>query len=117
DFQKDLEIDEVTVNGAVAEYSRADAKPKFSSDPAVTQPAKLTVTPPAGIPKGSVFTVVVRYHGEPKAIVDADTSLEGWVKACSSPRNCDGSFPVNEPIGAQSWFPSNNHPSDKARFR
>src|SRR5690606_34246138 len=29
---------------------------------------------------------------------------------------CDGSFTVNEPIGAQSWFPSNNHPSDKATF-
>ncbi|MFN8112655.1 MAG: M1 family metallopeptidase [Solirubrobacterales bacterium] len=117
DFQKDLTIDGVTVGGESATYSRADAKPKFSSDPAVTQPAKLTITPPAGIAKGSVFTVVVRYHGKPKAIVDADNSLEGWVEACSSPGNCDGSFTVNEPIGAQSWYPSNNHPSDKATFR
>jgi aminopeptidase N len=117
DFQKDLAIDAVTVDGEGADYARADAKPELSDDPAVTQPAKLTITPAAGIPKGSAFTVVVRYHGEPKAIVDADTSLEGWVQACSSPGNCDGSFTVNEPIGAQSWFPSNNHPSDKARFR
>ena len=117
DFQKDLTIDEVTVDGEIADYSRADAKPKFSDNPAVTQPAKLTITPAAGIPKGSTFTVVVGYHGEPKAIVDADESLEGWVQACSSPGNCDGSFTVNEPIGAQSWYPSNNHPSDKATFR
>lgn len=117
DFQKDLAIDEVTVNGDPATFARADAKPKFSDDPAVTQPAKLTVTPAAGIPKGAVFTVLVAYHGEPKAIVDADVSFEGWVQACSSPGNCDGSFTVNEPIGSQSWYPSNNHPSDKATFR
>jgi aminopeptidase N len=28
----------------------------------------------------------------------------------------DGAFVVNEPIGVQGWFPSNNHPSDKAAF-
>lgn len=117
DFQRDLTIDEVSVDGADAAYSRADAKPRLSSDPSVTQPAKLTITPPAGIAKGAAFTVVVAYHGEPKAIVDADTSIEGWVRACSAPEVCDGSFTVNEPIGAQSWFPSNNHPSDKATFR
>ena len=117
DFQRDLTISSVTVDGdPAAGFTRADAKPKFSKDPEVTQPAKLTITPPAGIPKGAEFTVEVAYHGEPQAIVDADTSLEGWVQACSSPGNCDGSFTVNEPIGAQSWFPSNNHPSDKATF-
>ena len=117
DFQRDLLIDSVTVNGApAAEFARADAKPRLSSNPDVTQPAKLTITPADGIAKGQKFTVAVAYHGEPAAIVDADTSLEGWVQACSSPGNCDGSFTVNEPIGAQSWYPANNHPSDKATF-
>lgn len=117
DFQRDLQIDSVKVDGvAAADFSRADAKPKFSSDPSVTQPAKLTITPAAGIPKGAQFTVEVAYHGEPAAIIDADGSLDGWVQACSSPGNCDGAFTVNEPIGAQSWYPSNNHPSDKATF-
>jgi aminopeptidase N len=117
DFQRDLTISSVSVDGnAAADVTRADAKPKFSDDPNVTQPAKLTITPSAGIPDGTTFTVAVAYHGEPQAIVDADTSLEGWVQACSSPGNCDGSFTVNEPIGAQSWFPSNDHPSDKATF-
>ncbi len=117
DFQRDLQIDSVKVDGvAAAKFSRADAKPKFSSDPSVTQPAKLTITPAAGIPKGAQFTVEVAYHGEPKAIIDADGSLDGWIQACSSPGNCDGAITVNEPIGAQSWYPSNNHPSDKATF-
>ncbi|MCB0874760.1 MAG: M1 family metallopeptidase [Solirubrobacterales bacterium] len=117
DFQRDLAIDGVEVDGADASYSRADAKPKLSSNPEVTQPAKLTIKPPTGLARGSKFSVVVAYHGEPKAIVDADTSFEGWVQACSSPGDCDGSFTVNEPIGAQSWFPANNHPSDKAKLR
>jgi aminopeptidase N len=117
DFQRDLQIDAVRVNGVTAEkVTRADAKPRLSDDPEVTQPAKLTITPAAGIAKGAPFTVAVAYHGQPREIVDADTSIEGWVRACSSPERCDGSFTVNEPIGAQSWFPSNNVPSDKATF-
>ncbi len=52
-------------------------------------------------------------------ITDADTSIEGWIPACyplTPPQTCDGAFVVNEPIGAQGWFPNNNHPSDKATF-
>lgn len=116
DFQRDLAVGSVTVDGAAAAFSRAEARPKLSSDPDVTQPAKLTITPAEGIPKGAGFTVVVAYDGEPQEFTDTDGSLEGWVQACSSPGNCDGSFTVSEPIGAQSWFPCNDHPSDKATF-
>jgi aminopeptidase N len=52
-------------------------------------------------------------------ITDADTSLEGWIPACyplAPPQTCDGAFVVNEPIGAQGWFPSNNFQTDKATF-
>jgi aminopeptidase N len=52
----------------------------------------------------------------PKAIVDADKSFEGWVPACSKQGSCDGAFTVNEPIGAQGWFPCNNYATDKATF-
>lgn len=116
DFQRDLTIDSVRVGGKAAAFSRADAKPRLSSDPEVTQPAKLTITPEEGIAKGAAFRVVVAYHGEPQEFTDTDGSLEGWVQACSSPGHCDGSFTVSEPIGAQSWFPCNDHPSDKATF-
>ncbi len=55
-----------------------DATPEFAPDVLdATQPAKLVVTPPAGIPQGSEFTVKVSYSGTPKEITDADESYEG----------------------------------------
>jgi aminopeptidase N len=116
DFQRDLPISSVTVDGQPASFEQRDAKPKFSEDPKVTQPAKLFVTPAAPLPDGQQFTVEVAYSGVPAAIVDADESLEGWVHACSKPDNCDGAFTVNEPIGAQGWYPCNNYATDKASF-
>ncbi len=114
DFQRDLAISAVTVDGQPAGFSRRDARRRLSSDRKVTQPAKLIVTPPAGIPDGTQFSLAVEYSGTPKVVTDADRSIEGWVPACSSPGECDGSFTVNEPIGAQSWLPCNNYATDKA---
>lgn len=71
---------------------------------------KLIITPPAGIPNGSPFTTVVAYNGVPVEIIDPDTTKEGWL------RSPDGAFVVNEPMGAMSWFPNNNHPLDKATY-
>ncbi|MGB3013645.1 MAG: M1 family metallopeptidase [Candidatus Nanopelagicales bacterium] len=121
DFQ-DLDVSSVKVDGRPARFKQVDATPVLSSNPVVTQPMKLVVTPrPSSRPKaGRNFTVKVKYSGTPKAITDADESVEGWIRACyplAEPQTCDGSFVVNEPIGAQSWFPSNNYPSDKATFR
>ncbi|MEZ5184157.1 MAG: hypothetical protein R2720_00290 [Candidatus Nanopelagicales bacterium] len=120
DFQ-DLHVSSVKVNGRAARFQQVDATPVLSSNSQVTQPMKLVVTPhPSSRPKaGRHFTVEVRYSGTPEPITDADESIEGWVRACyplTPPQTCDGSFVVNEPIGAQSWFPSNNYPSDKATF-
>ena len=120
DFQG-LDVSSVKVDGREAAFSQVDATPQLSTNPAVTQPMKLVVDPhPSTRPKkGRDFTVVVTYSGTPEAITDADESIEGWIRACyplTPPQTCDGSFVVNEPIGAQSWFPSNNYPSDKATF-
>ena len=114
DFQRDLAVSAVTVDGAAASVGRRDAKPRLSSRRKVTQPAKLVVTPPAGLPTGAQFTVTVEYSGEPQPIIDADRSSEGWIRACSRPGECDGSFTVNQPIGTQGWLPCNNYASDKA---
>ncbi len=55
--------------------------------------------------------VEVTYQGEPQGVDDTSgLGLLGWIE-----RDW-GSFVVSEPIGAQSWFPSNNHPLDKATF-
>jgi aminopeptidase N len=121
DFQDDLEVLGVTVDGRAAGFRAEPATPELSDDPAVTQPMKLVVVPhPSTRPKaGREFTVAVRYRGTPQPITDPDTSIEGWIQACyplNPPRTCDGAFVVNEPMGAQSWFPSNNSPTDKATF-
>ena len=121
DFQDDFEITRVTVSGRDARLRVRAAEPDLSPIPDVSQPMKLVVTPhPSQRPKaGRDFTVVVEYRGDPQPFVDPDESLEGWIPACyplNPPQTCDGAFVVNEPMGAQSWFPSNNHPSDKATF-
>ena len=120
DFQ-DLDVSGVTVDGRAADFSQVEATPDLSSDPDVTQPMKLVVNPhPSSWPKaGREFTVVVQYSGEPQVITDPDTSIEGWIPACyplDPPQTCDGAFVVNEPMGTNGWFPSNNYPTDKATF-
>ncbi len=119
DFQDDLPIDAVKVNGAAAAFSRAGPGVPLGDPSTVTQPMKLVVDPAGGILDGAEFTLEVDYHGEPLLFTDPDESSEGWIPACyplALPQTCDGAFVVNEPMGAQSWFPSNNYPTDKATF-
>ena len=121
DFQDDLEVVSVRINRRHAHARFEEATPDLSTNPAVTQPMKLVVTPHrSSRPQaGEEFTIVVRYRGTPREITDPDTSIEGWIRACfplNPPQTCDGAFVVNEPMGAQSWFPSNNYPTDKATF-
>jgi aminopeptidase N len=120
DFQE-LDVSRVTVGGREAGFRQVEATPDLSDNPDVTQPMKLVVEPaPNSRPKkGREFVVKVQYSGDPQPITDPDTSIEGWIRACyplDPPQTCDGAFVVNEPMGAQSWFPSNNYPTDKATF-
>ena len=91
-----LTVSSVKVDGRTAAFSRSGQE--------------LVVTPARGLRSGRTFSVVVHYAGVPAAITDADGSTEGWV------RTPDGAFVVGEPVGAMSWFPSNNAPSDKATY-
>lgn len=115
DFQ-DLDVSSVKVDGEPAAFDQVAARPALESG---TELMKLVIQPAAGIPEGQPFDVVVRYSGTGVEIVDPDGSSEGWVRACigvPSPVTCDGALVLNEPNGAQGWFPNNNHPSDKATF-
>jgi aminopeptidase N len=56
------------------------------------------------------FRMNVFYRGRPPKLTDPDGSLEGWVPTD------DGAFVVGEPRGTPTWLPSNDHPTDKARF-
>ncbi|HEX6117754.1 MAG TPA: M1 family metallopeptidase [Solirubrobacterales bacterium] len=71
---------------------------------------ELEITPATPIAAGSQFTVEVVYGGKPKPVKDPDGTTEGWIATN------DGAFAPNEPQGSPSWYPCNDHPSDKALF-
>ncbi|MEU7995466.1 M1 family metallopeptidase [Micromonospora sp. NPDC049060] len=69
---------------------------------------ELAVTPRRAITAGRQLTIVVRYSGVPsETLVGGYT---GWT------RTADGAMVVNEPESAWWWYPSNDHPQDKATF-
>jgi aminopeptidase N len=90
-------IGALRVNGAAAEFTRAGQE--------------LTVTPADPVGVGAAFSVAVRYAGKPGQVTDPDGSKAGWTKTS------DGAIALGEPQGSPTWFPCNDHPSDKARFR
>jgi aminopeptidase N len=65
----------------------------------------MTVTPSVPIPEGARFAVSVAYGGRPRPIGGL-----GWI------RTHDGTTTYSEPNGSPTWFPCNDHPSDKATF-
>lgn len=93
-----LDVLGVQVNGAAAAFTRLDAE--------------MTITPAVALTAGETFFVSVTYAGtpEPLPFTRHDVQMVGW-------RDWDGgTFVVSEPYGAMTWFPCNNHPSDKATF-
>jgi aminopeptidase N len=100
DFQG-LIIDRVRVNDTEAIYQR--------------QGYELVITPPRILPSGKPFFVEIQYHGKPEPIEMITSPMfvdkVGWF------HNDEGAIIVfNEPNGAASWFPVNNHPRDKATY-
>lgn len=72
---------------------------------------ELIVTPRKALAGNSRFRVDVSYAGHPRPVTDPDGSHEGWVVS-------DGySVALGEPQGTPAWLPSNDHPTDKARFK
>ncbi|MFG2721356.1 M1 family metallopeptidase [Streptomyces sp. NPDC048416] len=72
---------------------------------------ELTLRPGEDLTQGETFTARVRYSGSPKTITDPDGSREGWLKSPDG-----GVLALGEPAGSMAWFPSNNHPRDKATY-
>ncbi|MGI9644521.1 MAG: M1 family metallopeptidase [Ilumatobacteraceae bacterium] len=58
-----------------------------------------------------VVVAVVNYSAMPVASPSAPGFPIGWFTTD------DGSFVLNEPDGARTWMPANDHPSDKATWR
>ncbi|NJP75306.1 M1 family metallopeptidase, partial [Streptomyces sp. C1-2] len=97
DLQK-LEVTRVDVNGRRAEFARDGDE--------------IRITPRSPLAKGRTFTVSVTYGGVPEALSGPIVfgSSYGWMKTE------DGVFVACEPNAASTWFPSSDHPSDKATY-
>ena len=100
DFQG-LTIDTLQVNAAPATFS--------------VQDHELTFVPPQALANGHAFSIRVTYHGHPQPVKNVASILfspKGWFHSEKGAINV-----MNEPNGAASWFPVNDHPRDKATYR
>jgi len=92
-----LDAGTVTVDGAAAMSRRTDTK--------------LVVTPAKSIAAGQRFTAVVPYRGEPGGEDPTDTLEDGGGWLDLGPY----SAVIAQPVGAPTWIPVNDRPSDKAQ--
>ncbi|MGW2519140.1 M1 family metallopeptidase [Streptomyces sp. NPDC001617] len=90
-----LDVSEVRVNGAKATFASSGQH-------------ELVVTPKTPLSKGTPITVVVRYSGVPST--KSAYGFNTWH------RTPDGAVAADEPEAAWWWFPSNDHPLDKATY-
>ncbi|MGV9809756.1 M1 family metallopeptidase [Micromonospora chersina] len=98
-FQLDLAgltVDRVRVDGAPAKHRRDGTE--------------LVVTPEHGLPAGQRFTVDVTYGGVPHPLPSAELG-DGGFQATA-----DGAIALGQPESASTWYPVNDHPSDKATY-
>ncbi|MBE9041941.1 M1 family metallopeptidase, partial [Oscillatoriales cyanobacterium LEGE 11467] len=90
-------VEEVRIDDTEATFSRQGSELKVAS-----------ATPLAD---GTNFTATVRYSGVPTPVSDPAIPIPlGWQKGR------DGIFVVSQPSGSMSWYPVNNHPTDKATY-
>ncbi|MET7920767.1 M1 family metallopeptidase [Streptomyces avermitilis] len=97
----DLDLKGLKVTGITVDHTKA----AFRRDG-----QELVVTPRHALHRRQDFRVAVTYQGKPAPVTDPDGSLDGWIPTD------DGAFVAGEPQGAMTWFPANNHPSDKASY-
>jgi aminopeptidase N len=93
-----LEVRRVSVDGTTTSYNRSGGE--------------LTIASPAPLKAGQSFQVHVEYEGTPQPFRDEGSGLLlGWR------HTGDTVYTLGEPQGADTWFPVNDHPSDKALYR
>src|SRR5829696_3241971 len=117
-----LEIDAIAVDGQPASFSRHSGE--------------LTVDPATPLPAGARFSTEIAYHGRPigqeaptvgTLLGDILGVILGGAEQKPGPeegeqygsgwwRGREEIFIAGEPAGAESWFPVNGHPADKATY-
>jgi len=93
------EIEALTVNDLPAEYTR--------------DRSKFIITLPEPLAEGQPFTIFVDYRGAP---IQAGSRYVPFVHHLGLQFVPGNLYAVNEPDGAHTWFPCNDHPLDKATF-
>lgn len=91
-----LTASEVTVDGKPIRFTQTENE--------------LVITPRPKLKSGKQVQVVVTYGGTTTRPTDIEGALYGWVTTR------DGAMVVSEPDGAATWFPVNDHPTDKATY-
>ncbi len=91
-----LVASEVTVDGKSARIEQSENE--------------LVVTPRPKLKAGQSARVVVHYGGTTTRPTDIEGALYGWVTTR------DGAMVVSEPDGSATWFPVNDHPTDKSSY-
>jgi hypothetical protein len=91
-----LTVRSITVNDRAATWRRSGQE--------------LVVTPARGLRQGDSYSVKVRYDGVPAELGDDQIGLSGFI------HQDDGQIIAGQPHVASSWFPVNDHPSDKASY-
>ncbi|MEU8259993.1 M1 family metallopeptidase [Micromonospora sp. NPDC048999] len=91
-----LTVRSVTVNGVKAGHTRTGDE--------------LVITPAAGLTAGNGFVAEIRYDGVPAALRNEALGESGWL------HTSDGAIALGQPQSASTWFPVNDHPSDKATY-
>ncbi|WUH93388.1 M1 family metallopeptidase [Streptomyces sp. NBC_00433] len=90
-----LTVSKVTVDGRPARFATSGEQ-------------ELVITPDRAVPRGHRITVAVTYSGVPSSV--ERYGFTSWQ------RTPDGGVAANEPESAWWWFPSNDHPLDKATY-
>ena len=91
-----LDVRSVVVDGVAAGFEVEDPE--------------LVISPSAPIAADQSFVVDVEYSAEADGSQVSPGVTAGWFITD------DGTFTLNEPDGARSWLPSNDHPLDKATY-
>ena len=91
-----LTVSAVTVDGAPATHSR--------------KRNELVIKPASGLINGNGFVAEITYAGKPKPLKNETLGEGGFV------HTTDGAIALGQPESASTWFPVNDHPSDKATY-
>jgi hypothetical protein len=91
-----LHVDAVEVDGVRARWSRTTHE--------------LKVAPRHALANDATFEVFVRYHGVPRLLDEPALGRAGVFPTE------DGAIVIGQPHVAATWFPVNDHPSDKATY-